>query len=85
MRAQVCQAGQGNESFLGKLEGPPVLWGFTLTCAELGKVAALLGDEVSGPRKAVQKGREICTLRHDKLGVSVNVAFMAPHVKDSNV
>jgi hypothetical protein len=76
---------EGNESFLGKLEGPPVLWGITFTCAELGKATALLGDKVSAPRKAVQKGREICTLRHDKLGVSINVAFMTPHVKDSKL
>jgi hypothetical protein len=35
----------------------------------------------------LQKRRQTCAcaLRHDKLGVSINVAFMTPHVKYSKL
>ena len=41
---------------------------------------AALGDNLSKIRNAKQPGRRIATLNHKAVGVSVNIAFISPHV-----
>ncbi|MGZ4268000.1 MAG: glyoxalase [Solirubrobacteraceae bacterium] len=51
-------------------------WGLAFA-ADLGALAATLGDRVSEPKDAVQPGRRIATLRRGA-GCSVPVAFLSP-------
>lgn len=60
-------------------EGPAQLWGLALTCDDLAAAAEALGDRLGSIKPAVQKGREIATLRTKKLGISVPVALLSPH------
>lgn len=59
--------------------GPAMAWGLAFTVDDLDVTVAWLGDGCSAPRRAVQPGRRITSLRHRDLGVSVPVAFMTPH------
>lgn len=52
------------------------LWGITFLVDDLDKTKSLLGDNLSNPKNAVQKGRRIATLRHKNLGIGCNIAFM---------
>jgi hypothetical protein len=58
---------------------PATLWGLALTCHDLHGAAAELGDALGAIKPAVQRGREIATLRTRELGISVPVALMSPH------
>jgi hypothetical protein len=58
---------------------PATLWGLALTCHDLHAAAAELGDALGAIKPAVQRGREIATLRTRELGISVPVALMSPH------
>jgi hypothetical protein len=60
-------------------DGPAVLWGLALTCADLDGTASMLGDRVGAPRAAVQRDRRIATLRTRDLGISLPIALMSPH------
>lgn len=51
-------------------------WGLAFAVADLEAAAARLGDACGPPHDAVQPGRRIATLRHDRLGLSVSTAFM---------
>lgn len=56
------------------------LWGFVVTVDDLFDYCEQTGDGiVSPPRKAVQPGRYISTVR-DSVGLGVAVAMMTPHV-----
>lgn len=53
------------------------LWGLAVRTADMERTAAALGDLLGQPREAVQRGREIATLRRDA-GSTVPLAFMTP-------
>ncbi len=59
---------------------PASIWGLAITAPELETAAALLGDTMSPPRDAVQKGRRIASLRGSALDLSVPIALMTPHL-----
>lgn len=56
------------------------LWGFVVTVDDLFEYCGQAGEDiVSPPRKAVQPGRWISTVR-DSVGLGVALALMTPHV-----
>eukprot|EP00941_MAST-03F_sp_MAST-3F-sp1_P002749 g2749.t1 len=57
------------------------LWGITLVVDDIMRTKSLLKNNLSEVRNAKQKGRKIATLRHKNFGMSVNIAFITPHVK----
>lgn len=59
-------------------EGEPGFFGLAITVADLDAVAAQLGDHLGTIKDAVQDGRQIATLRHRDLGMSVATALMSP-------
>ncbi len=59
---------------------PASVWGLALTTEDIDATAALLGELMSEPRTAVQKGRRIASLRGKTLDLSVPIAIMTPHV-----
>ena len=59
-------------------EGDPGFFGLAVTVGDLDATAALLGEHLGGVKDAVQEGRQIATLRHKDLGMSVATAFMSP-------
>lgn len=58
-------------------EGPATLWGITYTVADIDNTATFLGELTSRVKDAVQPGRRITTLRHQRLGMSVPSAFIS--------
>lgn len=60
------------------------LWGLALTCPDLDAAAEWLGDRCSEPKTAVQPGRRIATMRTRELGISVAIALMSPHPKQTS-
>jgi hypothetical protein len=60
-------------------DGPALLWGLAFTCGDLHESARRLGDRMGAVKPAVQKGREIATLRTEELDISVPIVFMSPH------
>jgi hypothetical protein len=60
--------------------GQAVLWGLAFTCDDLDTAKNHLGDMLSDPIAAVQRGRRIATLRTAELDISVPVALMSPHL-----
>ena len=90
LRDEATPAGGGYQAFfrLGevilevieqkKLTAPNALfWGLSFLVGSFDPAAALLGDQLSEPRDAVQPGRKIATLRRSA-GVAVPMAFMTP-------
>lgn len=59
-------------------DGPAVPWGLAFTTADLAATVSYLGDAVSPPRPAVQRGRRITALR--RAALPLPVSFMSPHV-----
>ncbi len=57
--------------------GPARLWGISFLVDDLERTASTLGDQLGGPRAAVQPGREIATLRKEA-GLGPAIAFMTP-------
>lgn len=58
--------------------GDPGFFGLAITVADLDAAADHLGDHLGSVKDAVQEGRQIATLRHRDLGMSVATAFMSP-------
>ncbi len=56
---------------------PAAFWGIACTVSDIDGCAVVLGDRLGAVRDAVQPGRRIATLRHERLGVSVPIAFMS--------
>lgn len=54
------------------------LWGLSPTVADLDACAQLLGDRLGRIKDATQPGRQIATLRHEAVGLTVPIAFMSP-------
>jgi hypothetical protein len=59
-------------------DGDPGFFGLAITVADLDAVAAQLGDHLGSVKDAVQEGRQIATVRHRDLGMSVATALMSP-------
>jgi catechol 2,3-dioxygenase-like lactoylglutathione lyase family enzyme len=59
-------------------EGDAGFFGLAFTVADLDATKALLGDQLGDLKDAVQPGRQIATLRHRDLGMSVATALMSP-------
>lgn len=59
-------------------EGDPGFFGLAITVADLDAAAEQLGDHLGTIKDAVQDGRQIATLRHRDLGMSVATALMSP-------
>ena len=60
-----------------RIPGRAKLWGLALLVESLERPAERLGEHLGEPRDAVQRGRQIATLRRSA-GLSVPVAFMTP-------
>lgn len=58
--------------------GPARFWGLAVTVEDLDATAALLGATLGPVTAAVQPGRRIATLRHERLGLPVAIAFLTP-------
>ncbi|MCU1453081.1 MAG: glyoxalase [Acidimicrobiales bacterium] len=56
--------------------GPAKWFGLAFTVADLDALAATVGAHLGALKAAVQPGRQITTLHHRDLGLSVAVAFM---------
>ena len=59
-------------------EGDAGFFGLAITVADLDAAAAQLGEHLGSIKDAVQDGRQIATLRHRDLGMSVATALMSP-------
>lgn len=62
-------------------DGPCRIWGYALVTDDIDASAAWLGDRCSAPKRAVQPGRRIATVRTDELGIGPTIALMTPHVR----
>ena len=58
-------------------EGPSTLWGITYVVDDIDTTAAFFGDKTTPVKDAVQPGRRITTLHHQKLGMSVRMAMIS--------
>ena len=56
------------------------LWGMTLVVEDIDIAKQLLKDNSSNPKKAIQPGRRILTVRGAQLNIETNMAMMTPHV-----
>jgi hypothetical protein len=56
---------------------PSTLWGITYVVADIDATVAFFGARTSPLKAAVQPGRQITTLRHRELGMSVRTAMIS--------
>lgn len=63
-----------------RTDEPTSIFGLALSAADLDATSAYLGELLGTPKAAVQPGRRIAGLRGAKVGISVPVAVMSPHV-----
>jgi hypothetical protein len=61
-------------------DDPATFFGLAYTVADLDATERLLGPHLGRVKDAVQPGRQIATLRHKEVGMSVATAFMSPGV-----
>ncbi len=86
MRQSFLWAGDVIVELVGPGEGAPTtdeptsFFGLALVATDLDATAARLGDLLSTPKEAVQPGRRIAGLRGSRVGISVPLAVMSPHV-----
>lgn len=59
-------------------------YGIAVAVADLAQTAAYLGESCGTIKNAVQPGRQVATLRHQELGMSVPLIFMSPHLNASD-
>jgi hypothetical protein len=71
---EVVQAPEGT-SVARDPDGPARLWGLAFLVEDMGHTARELGDLLGQPRDAVQRGRQIATLRPEA-GLGPAIAFM---------
>lgn len=57
---------------------PPRLWGLALTVADVDAAAVVLGEACGQVRSAIQPGRRIATVRHERLGMAVPTVLLSP-------
>ena len=60
------------------------VFGLALVADDLDATAAHLGELLSTPKAAVQPGRRIAGLRGAKVGISVPIAVMSPHIRSDD-
>lgn len=60
------------------------VFGLALVADDLDTTAAHLGELLSTPKAAVQPGRRIAGLRGAKVGISVPIAVMSPHIRSDD-
>jgi hypothetical protein len=60
-------------------DGPCSIWGLALVTPDIDASVAHLGDACSPPKRAVQPGRQIATVRTRELGIGPTIALMTPH------
>jgi hypothetical protein len=53
-------------------------WGLALAVDDIDRAAARLGDACGVPRAAVQPGRRIATVRHERIGLGVPTVLLSP-------
>jgi hypothetical protein len=58
-------------------DDPARFWGLAFTVGDLAVTMETLGEQVGSANYAVQPGRQIATLRHEDMGISVPIAFMS--------
>lgn len=58
---------------------PASFWGLALVSSDLDATAESLGEHISTPKDAVQRGRRIATIKTKELDISVPIAVMTPH------
>jgi hypothetical protein len=58
-------------------DAPARFWGLAFLVDNLDRSASYLGDRLGEPRAAVQRGRQIATLRREA-GIGPGIAFMTP-------
>ncbi|MCB1255926.1 MAG: hypothetical protein KDB26_02410 [Microthrixaceae bacterium] len=81
-------AGQVIVELIGPVEtdptkqGPTKIFGLALVSEDFDTTIEWLGDLAGKPRRAIQPGRRIATIRTRELGISVPIAVMSPHPKD---
>ena len=87
MRQVFFWAGDVILELIGPDRGEPVtddatsVFGLALVADDLDATAAHLGELLSTPKDAVQPGRRIAGLRGARVGISVPIAVMTPHVR----
>lgn len=59
--------------------GPSTIWGVALVSDDLMASKRQLGDLLSDPKEAVQRGRQIATVRTRDLDISITIALMSAH------
>jgi hypothetical protein len=59
-------------------------FGLALVADDLDATASRLGELLSTPKDAVQPGRRIAGLRGARVGITVPVAVMSPHVRPTD-
>lgn len=67
-------------------EAPPpaaMLWGLTLVTSDVDHTHRFLPTHTKAPWPAVQPGRTMTVLKEFP-GISIPIAFMSPHVKDTS-
>ena len=62
-------------------QGPTKIFGLALVSDDFDATVKWLGDLAGKPRRAIQPGRQITTIRTRELGISVPIAVMSPHPK----
>mmetsp|Transcript_45518 Transcript_45518/g.97578 ORF Transcript_45518/g.97578 Transcript_45518/m.97578 type:complete len:246 (+) Transcript_45518:309-1046(+) len=61
------------------------LWGITFTSSDIDQTHHFLAHHTAPPWPAVQKGRRITTLKNGEgLGVNLALAFISPHIHDTD-
>ena len=87
MRQTFFWAGNVILELVGPDEGEPTtdeptsIFGLALVAEDLDRTAASLGELLGAPKDAVQPGRRIAGLRHRRVGMSLPIAVMSPHVR----
>jgi hypothetical protein len=91
MRQSFFWAGDVIIELVGPGEGQPstdtpaALFGLALVAADLERTAEAMGELLGRPKAAVQKGRRIAGVRGARVGISLPLAVMSPHVRSEGV
>ena len=64
----------------GTDDGPATVMGLALAVDDLDATASFLGPLLGSPRDAVQRSRQVATLRHKDVGMQLPLLLMSPHV-----
>ncbi len=80
-------AGPSILELVGPLEAestkPATIWGLALVSDDLDASKAHLGNLLSDPKRAVQQGRQIATVRTRDVDISITIALMSAHQRSA--